>query len=115
MKRLFWFAAGVFVATAWLTTGSARAEMVKGKITKIDGDTVTVKDDKGMEHTIHNDAGTTKRTGEVKVGAVVEADVTSTGHANAIMVKMEGMKKEEMKEKKEMKKETKKEKKAMKK
>lgn len=109
MKRLFWLTFGAFVATVSLGTVVALAGMtVKGEIVKISGDIVHVKDTKGNVHEIHNDPGGTRRTGEVKVGAMIEADVTGSGHANSIMAKMMEVK-EEMKkeEKKEMKKETK--------
>lgn len=108
MKRLFPIAMGFVMSAAILmSAGMARAEMVKGEVTKISGDMVDIKDAKGAVHTVHNDPSTTKRTGEVKVGAMVEADVTSMGHANSITVKTK-------EEKKEMKKKTKEEKKEMK-
>ncbi len=111
MRRLFWPMVAVWAVTALAAAGIARADMIKGKIVKIDGDTVTVKDDRGNEHRIHNDPSTTKRTGEVKEGAMVEADVTSMGHANAITVKTKEEKKETKKKTKEEKKEMKEEKK----
>ena len=62
---------------------------IKGDITKIEGDMVTVKDAEGKEHMLHVDAKATKKEGEIKVGAHVEADADKSGHAKSIKVEAE--------------------------
>ncbi len=78
----------VFVAFcfvfAFVTIGLAGE--IKGEITKISGETVEVKDSAGKSHSIHVDPTGTKKTGELKVGAKVTADVNDKGHANSIKV-----------------------------
>ncbi len=59
---------------------------IKGKVTKIEGEMVTVTDDHKKEHTFHVDAKATKKEGEIKVGAHVSVDADATGHANSIKV-----------------------------
>ncbi|HET6465119.1 MAG TPA: hypothetical protein VFH55_05850 [Nitrospiria bacterium] len=68
-----------FVGMSW-------AGMISGDLTKIDekGSFYFVKDKKGKEHKIHFD-NTTQKTGEVKVGDMVEVDVAK-GHAKSIKV-----------------------------
>lgn len=68
-----------FVSLSW-------AGMISGEVTKIDekASVYMVKDAKGKEHKVHFDK-TTQTTGEVKVGAMIEADVTK-GHAKSIKV-----------------------------
>ncbi len=56
---------------------------IKGEITKIDGEMVTVKDEHGEEHMLHVDKST-KKKGEIKTGAHVEAEATDSGHAKSI-------------------------------
>ena len=58
---------------------------IKGEITKIDGDMVTVKDEHGEEHMLHVDK-TTKKKGDLTAGAHVEAEATESGHASSITV-----------------------------
>lgn len=57
---------------------------IKGEVTKIEGDMVTVKDDHGKEHVLHVDAHATKKEGKIEVGAHVEADAEANGHAKSI-------------------------------
>lgn len=68
-----------FVGMSW-------AGMISGDLTKIDdkGSFYFVKDKQGKEHKIHFDK-TTQKTGEVKVGEMVEVDVAK-GHAKSIKV-----------------------------
>ncbi len=102
MKKTLWVLAvmGLSFSLALIGVRVGLADMVKGEITKIAGELVTIKTDKG-ERQVHIDPKGTKKSGEIKVGAKVEADVTSTGHANSIKVE-DGMKPmEEKMEKKE--------------
>lgn len=72
-----------FVSLGW-------SAEIKGKLEKIDqkGSFYYIKDEKGKEHKVHFDA-TTKKTGDIKVGAMVEVD-EERGHAKSIKVeKME--------------------------
>ncbi len=75
------------IAAVLLFTGIAIAGSgnTMGEITKIKGAMVTIKTSDG-EKTVHVDPAGTKKEGEIKVGAMVSADVTSKGHANWIKV-----------------------------
>lgn len=68
------------------------AGMITGKIVKIDEkkSEYVVKDEKG-KHAIHFD-DTTQKTGDVKVGAMVEVD-EDNGHARSIKVEEKKTKK----------------------
>jgi hypothetical protein len=96
MKKLV----AVFVAFcfvfAFVNVVLAKNRKVEGTVEKIDGPFVIIKDAKGKMHKLHTD-GTTKKTGEIKEGAEVEAVATGKGHAMSIMVKGGMGMKEEMK------------------
>ena len=64
---------------------------VEGKVEKMDGEYVSILDAKGKTHKVHTN-DTTKKMGEIKEGADVEATVTAEGHAKSIMVKGMDMK-----------------------
>jgi len=84
MKKL---AIGMLVVAGLLAVGtSSWAAMVMGELTKIDekGSFYFVKPEKGKAKKIHFDA-TTKKTGDVKVGAHVMVD-EAKGHAKSIEV-----------------------------
>jgi len=83
MKRLI--LAAIAVSFIWAGTALA-GDMgnVSGEVTKVDGEMVTIKMADGSSKSVHVDPKGTKKEGDVKVGAHVEADVTSTGHANWI-------------------------------
>ena len=80
----------VFVAFcfvfALVSIGLAADMKVEGKVEKIEGEFVIVKDAKGKEHKLHTD-DSTQKIGEIKTGAEVEAIMTSMGHAKSITVK----------------------------
>ena len=87
MKKFIIFFVAAMVAFSFATTTFAGAgHKVSGEITKVEGDMVTIKDDKGKEHKVHTDKST-KTSGEVKQGAKVEAETTDSGHATMISVK----------------------------
>ncbi len=87
MKKFVMFLVAAMVAFSFATTTFAsEGHKVSGEVTKVEGDMVTVKDDKGKEHKLHTDK-TTKMSGDVKQGAKVEAEMTEKGHATAISVK----------------------------
>src|SRR4030066_2550260 len=97
MKRIL---QGMIMVVAVLSFVSLSIEAeVKGTLEKIDekGSFYFIKDAKGTEHKVHFD-DTTKKTGDVKVGAAVEVD-EDKGHAKSIKVEVEE-KKEEMMDKK---------------
>lgn len=84
MKRVL-FVLGLLSVVAWLGIAVAATEgNLSGKVTKIDGEMWTVEMADGKTKSIHIDPATTKKEGELKVGAMVTADVTSGGHANWI-------------------------------
>lgn len=90
MKRIF--ISLVMAVAVFSFVGSGIAGMIKGELTKIDGSFYVVKDKAGKEHRIHfNDS--TKQSGDIKAGMMVEVD-EANGHANSI--KMAEMKKEKM-------------------
>jgi len=69
-------------------SGLSWASTVLGKVVKIDGNVLVVKDDlAGKDRQLHIDQTTIKQ-GEVKVGAQVQVDVDDkTDHAKSITVK----------------------------
>lgn len=79
------FVAGVMTLSL-ATVGFAMKGHIKGKITKIDGEMITVTDAHKKEHMFHVDATATKKDGEIKLGAHVEVDADKSGHANSIKV-----------------------------
>jgi hypothetical protein len=84
MKR-YLLVLSAFLVAAWFGVALAGAEgNVKGKVTKIDGDMWTIEMTDGKSKTVHVDPSATKKEGDLKVGTVVSADVTSGGHANWI-------------------------------
>ncbi|MBI3803458.1 MAG: hypothetical protein HY282_06815 [Nitrospirae bacterium] len=87
MKKLMMFFVAAMVAFSFATVSFATGDhKVSGEVTKVEGDMVTVKDDKGKEHKIHTDKST-KTTGDIKQGAKVDVDMTDKGHATAISAK----------------------------
>jgi ribosomal protein S1 len=83
MKKLL--LAAIAVSFIWAGTALA-GEMgnVSGEVTKVEGETVTVKMADGTSKSVHIDPKGTKKEGDIKVGAKVTADVASSGHANWI-------------------------------
>ncbi len=97
-KGLTYFVvAGVMVASL-ATVSFAMKDMkgmIKGEVTKIEGEMVTVKDASGKEHMVHVDPKASKKEGEIMVGAKVEVDADAKGHANSIKAEaMKDMKKD---------------------
>ena len=93
MKKVLVLIACLFLVVAFVGVGLAGSEMgakmdgnLSGEIVKISGEMVDVKDSAGKIHPIHIDPKTTKKTGELKVGVKVVADVNDMGHANSITV-----------------------------
>jgi hypothetical protein len=93
MKKVLGLLGCLLLVVAFSGVGFAGSEMgakmegnLSGEIVKISGDMVDVKDNSGKIHSIHVDPKATKKTGELKVGAKVGADVTDSGHANSIWV-----------------------------
>jgi len=93
MKKMLSLIGCLFLVVAFVGIGLAGSEMgakmdgnLSGEIVKISGEMVTVKDSVGKEHPIHIDPKTTQRTGELKVGVRVVADINDMGHANWIKV-----------------------------
>lgn len=90
MKRIL---QGIIMAVAVLSFVSLGfAAEIKGKLEKIDekGSFYHVKDAQGKEHKVHFDA-TTKKKGDIKVGAMVDID-EERGHAKSIEVEEMDMK-----------------------
>jgi hypothetical protein len=84
MKRIL-LGLGVVILAAWYGFALAGTESnLSGKITKMDGEMWTVEMADGKTKSAHIDPATTKKEGELKVGAMVTADVASNGHANWI-------------------------------
>jgi len=71
---------------AFVAVGLAADMKVDGKVDKVEGEFVFIKDAKGKEHKLHVNEET-KKTGEIKTGAEVEAIMTDMGHAKSITVK----------------------------
>ncbi len=80
---------GVAAVALLLWTGLAMADVpgsIRGEVTKISGDMVTIKTTEGKMQSFHVDPKTTKKEGQVNVGAMVSADVNNSGHATSVKV-----------------------------
>ncbi len=87
MKKWIMFFVAAMVAFSFAATTFAAGEhKMSGEVTKVEGDMVTIKDDKGKEHKVHTDKST-KMSGDVKQGAKVDVQMTDKGHATEISVK----------------------------
>ena len=84
MKKGILFATMLFAVIAFVGTGFAGGNKICGTLVKIDGAMYTIKDKEKKEHTIHVDPKTTKKTGHLEIGAMVDAEVDSSGHAHWI-------------------------------
>jgi len=88
MKKLAAVVVVFCFVLAFVNVGLAMEGMkIEGKVSKIEGAFVFITDAKGKEHKLHTN-DTTKKTGEIKEGAEVEA-MESNGHAMSITVKAE--------------------------
>ena len=86
MKKGIIFATLILAFVAFVGIGVAGGDKLAGTLVKIDGAMYTVEDKDGKEHTIHIDPKSTEKTGDLKTGAMVEAEVDSNGHAHWIKV-----------------------------
>ncbi len=91
MKQFLGLIGGLVLAFSLVGVGFAGGDLGKkmkgnlsGEIVKISGEMVDVKDAEGNVRSIHVDPKSTKKSGELKVGAKVSADVNKMGHANSI-------------------------------
>ncbi len=87
MKKIFNLI-GAFVLVMALTGVGLAGTTITGEIVKIDGEMISVKDDTtGRVQQIHVDPKATKKTGEMKEGAKITAQVDDKGHAHSVDVK----------------------------
>jgi len=87
MKKVSMFLVAAVVAVSVVSVAMASgAHKVAGEVVKAEGEFVEVKDSKGKVHKLHI-AESTKKTGEIKAGAHVEAEADASGHALAITAK----------------------------
>lgn len=86
LKKIFGLISA-FVLVISLAGISFAAKTITGEITKIDGEMVSVKDSTGKVEQIHVDPKATKKTGDLKEGAKVTAQVDDKGHATSVEVK----------------------------
>jgi len=93
MKKILSLFGCLLLVFAFTGVGFAGSEMGKkmegnlsGEIVKVSGEMVDVKDGEGAIHSIHIDPKSTKKSGELEVGAMVGANVNDKGHANSIWV-----------------------------
>lgn len=86
MKKMFGLI-GVFVMVLALAGVGLAGKTITGEIVKIDGEMVSIKDDSGKVQQVHVDPKGTKKTGELKQGAKVMAQVNDQGHVESIEVK----------------------------
>ncbi|MBI3803631.1 MAG: hypothetical protein HY282_07685 [Nitrospirae bacterium] len=82
LKKIFGFI-GAF-ALVMALAGVSLAGTITGEIVKIEGDMVSVKDSGGKIHQIHVDPAATKKSGELKQGDKVKAEVDEKGHASSV-------------------------------
>ena len=76
----------LFLAGMLVSVGLAEATIIQGEIILITGEMYTIKTEsdqgfKGSKATIHIDPKTTEKSGDLKVGVMVQADVDVNGHA----------------------------------
>ena len=88
MKRIIGLMGAFVLVISLVGVGFAGGQTITGEIVKIDGEMVSVKDSAGKVQQIHVDPKATKKTGELKEGAKITAEVNEKGHANSIEVKM---------------------------
>jgi hypothetical protein len=86
MKKIFSLMGALVMVMTLAGVGFAN-QTITGEIVKIEGDMVSVKDSTGKVQQIHVDPKATKKTGELKEGAKVTAQVDDKGHANSVEVK----------------------------
>ncbi len=89
MKKVFMFFVAAVVAINIASFALAKEKgphKVSGEVVKAEGEFVEVKDAKGKVHKFHV-ATSTKKSGEIKMGAMVEAEADESGHALAITAK----------------------------
>lgn len=72
-------------ALSQVTGGTQAAQVVRGDVLNIEGDTYIVKDVSGHEVQIRVDKQT-KSEDRIKVGDKIEAQISSDGHAQTIRV-----------------------------
>lgn len=86
MKKLAAAIVAFCFVLAVVNIGLAMDSMkIEGKVSKIEGEYVFIKDYDGKVHKLHTD-DSTKKTGDIKAGAEVEAEATDMGHAKSIKV-----------------------------
>lgn len=83
MKKIFGLV-GAFVLVMALSGVGLAGTTITGEIVKIDGEMVSVKDSAGKVHQIHVDPKATKKSGELKQGDKVKAEVDEKGHAKSV-------------------------------
>ena len=92
MKKMLGLIGCLFLVVAFAGVGFSGSDMgskkgnLSGEIVKMSGEMVDVKDRQGKIHAVHIDPVTTQKSGELKVGGMVGADVTPNGHAESIWV-----------------------------
>ena len=91
MKKGIMIVIVLFVLVSFVGIEIAAGHLITGKLIAIDvsGEMYTIKTQspqgfEGSRETIHVDPKTTKKTGDLKVGTIVEADVDINGHADWI-------------------------------
>jgi len=98
-----------FITALLVFTGSAIAGIpgnISGEVTGIKGDMVTIETTENKTEKFHVDPKTTKKIGNIEIGAQVTADVDAKGHAKSVTVvknmKMDTDKKMDMGKKMDM-------------
>ena len=86
MKKIFSLIGAFILVMALVRVGLAGSSTIAGEIVKIDGEMVSVKDSSGKVQQIHVDPKATKKSGDLKQGAKVKAEVNEKGHANSVSV-----------------------------
>lgn len=89
MKKWLVTAAVLLLFSPFVGVDHALSETIQGEIVMIVGEMVTIKTDsdqgfRGSRETIHVDPKTTEKTGDIKVGKNVQAEVDVNAHAHWI-------------------------------
>jgi hypothetical protein len=86
MKRVVTMATLLLVLASFVGIGLAESEIITGELIDITGEMVTVKTEseqgfEGSRSTFHVDPKTTEKSGDLKIGMKVQAEVDQNGHA----------------------------------
>jgi hypothetical protein len=86
MKRIIIMATLLLMLASFVGIGLAETEIITGELVDIAGEMYTVKTEseqgfRGSRSTFHVDPKSTKKSGDLKIGMKVQAEIDHNGHA----------------------------------